>query len=214
MEEDVWAHAETARAAGRFLAVLVPEGSDRDVHRQYQVATLPTALVADPWGNEIVRMINYVDRDRFVRILDAMPPSFGPAAVPARALAKDADDAGARFELGRFYEREGLREVAEKYYERASLGPRGREPRLRRDLAVARGLNLLRLKEAARAGDVFRGELAAGPAAPDDDVLLLGVTLALVQQGKRREAEAALAQMEQRFPESPYTAKAREALPR
>lgn len=214
MEEDVWGHAETARAAARFVSVLVPEGSTRDVHRRYEVGTLPTALVADPWGNEIVRMINYVERERFVRILDAMPASFGPVSAPAQALARDPEDAAARFALGRFYEQAGLREVAEKYYEKAALLPKGRALHLRRDLALARGLNLLRLGQAARAGEIFHDELAAGPAAADDDVLLLGVTLSLVQQKKGREARAAVEDMEKRFPKSPYTAKAREAVDR
>ena len=212
MEEDVWGHPDTAVAASRFVAVLVPEGAARDVHRRYEVATLPTALVTDPWGNEIVRMINYVEREQFIRILNAIPANFEPAQAAGAALARDPDDVKARFALGRFYETRGLREIAERYYENA-LGRSGaREPRTRRDITVARASNLLRLGRASTSAKLFEQELQAWPDAPDDDVVLLGLVLAQHHERRTKEARAALEQMKKRFPASPYTARATQAL--
>jgi hypothetical protein len=214
MEEDVWGHADTSRAMGRFVAVLVPETSSREVHRRYEVARMPTALVTDPWGNEIVRAVGYVERPTFLRILEAIPYDFAPARAAAVALAADPEDAKARFALGRFYETAGLREIAEKYYEKALLKPAAREARLRRDITVARGLNLLKLGKPGPAAKLFDEELAAWGEAPDNDVVMLGVVLARAQEGRTKEARAMAEQMKTRFPQSPYTRRAQQAVER
>jgi hypothetical protein len=214
MEEDVWGHPDTAKAVGRFVAVLVPELSSRDVHRKYEVARMPTALVTDPWGNEIVRAVGYVERPNFLRIVEAIPYDFAPARPAAEALARDPEDVKARFALGRFYESTGLREIAEKYYEKALLKPAARESRLRRDITVARGLNLLKVSRPAPAGKLFEEELAAWPDAPDNDVVMLGVVLARLQEGRSKEARATVDDMMKRYPRSPYTQRAQQALDR
>jgi hypothetical protein len=214
MEEDVWAHPDTARSVQRFVAVIVPEISTRVVHRKYEVVRMPTALIADPWGNEIIRAVGYVERPTFLRILEAIPRDFTRARPAAEALARDPDDAKARFALAGFYESTGLREIAEKYYEKALLKPAAREPRLRRDITLARGLNLLKLKQPGPAGRLFEEELAAWSDAPDNDVVLLGMVLARLQEGRSKEARATVEDMKKRFPQSPYTQRAQQAVDR
>jgi TolA-binding protein len=78
---------------------------------------------------------------------------------------------------------------------------------------IGRGLNLMaRLGRAEEAATLFEKEIAAAPDGPGSDALLLGLVNARLSQGRRREAEAAVKQMEQRYPASPYTARAKENL--
>ena len=55
-------------------------------------------------------------------------------------------------------------------------------------------------------------EWTAGPADPGSDALLLGLVNARLTQGKRKEAEAAVKRLEEKFAGSPYTARARQNL--
>ncbi len=83
----------------------------------------------------------------------------------------------------------------------------------RRQAVISRGLNLMaRLGRAEEAAGLFEKELAAAPEGPGSDALLLGLVNARLTQGKRKEAEAAVKQMEARFAGSPYTARAKQNL--
>ena len=78
---------------------------------------------------------------------------------------------------------------------------------------ISRGLILMaRLDRAADAADLFEKELAAAPDGPGSDALLLGLVNARLNQGKRKEAEAAVKRLEAKFSGSPYTARAKQNL--
>jgi TolA-binding protein len=78
---------------------------------------------------------------------------------------------------------------------------------------IARGLNMIvGLGNPGGAASVFESEMAAGPDQPGTDALLLGLVNARLQQGKRKEAEAAVRDLERRFPASPYAVRARQNL--
>jgi len=80
----------------------------------------------------------------------------------------------------------------------------------RRELVIARGLNLLMMGRGPDAARVFERGLVDAPRAPGSDALLLGLVNAHLAGGKRKDAEAAYARLAREFPDSPYTARARQ----
>jgi len=213
MQQDVWENAVVIQAAERFTPLLI-DGGDQTLAVRYQVVRIPTTLVTDPWGNEILRVSGYFERPRTVHLLEAIPRDFTRLAAAARALRANGADFRALIAAAAFYQEEHLPQVVEHYYGLALATPRAAVPlETWREAVVARGLNMLAgLKDAGGAAGVFEAELSAGPDQPGADMLLLGVVNARLQQGKRAEAQAAVRVLEQKHPGSPYTERARQNL--
>jgi hypothetical protein len=211
MEETVWSNAVVADAAARFVPVLTGDTSDRALTRRYEAATMPTTLIADPWGNEIVRLVHYVDAPRLLRILNAIPRDFSPLQPAALALRRDPRDADALLKAAVFYEGARLPEIAEKYFERATASDLARaDAAVRARIGLARGTNLLRMGKPAEAAGVLRATAEGAPQAPGADAILFGWMMAELQQGRVKEAERPYRQLLARFPASKYAAKAKE----
>ncbi len=211
MEELVWSSAEVAAAAARYVPVITGDTSDRSLTRRYEAATMPTTLIADPWGNEIVRLVHFVDAPRMARVLRALPADFAALQPIGLELRGRPHDPELLVKAAAFYESARLSEIAERYYERAA-GSEGakRDPLLRRRLAVARGTNLLRIGKAADAARVFRESFEDVPDGAQSETLLFGWMMAELQQDRRKEAERPYRELLKRFPDSRYAAKARE----
>jgi tetratricopeptide (TPR) repeat protein len=210
MQEDVFENPEVLALSRRFVPVLIGQG-DETLNTRYQVIVNPTTLIADPWGNEVFRVVGYLPRDKFIRVLQAVPADFARLTPLGRALRADPRDFRALMGAAGFYEQAGLRQVSERLYELALLAPAAADDiDLRREAAIARGLNLILMRRTADAVKVFEKILAEAPRGPQSDALLLGVVNAQLTAGKRREAEAAYARMRRDFPDSPYTRRARE----
>jgi tetratricopeptide (TPR) repeat protein len=212
MQQDVWEAADVAKAAERFLPVVV-EGGDRTLQVRYQAVRMPTTLVTDPWGNEIFRSTGYIPRDKIARILQAVPPDFSSLAPAGRALKADPANWSALVAAAHFYEGAGLPQVSERLYVKALSGPRADDVAAWRQAVIARGLNLMvRLQNSAEAAALFEKELGVAPTGPSSDALLLGIVNARLQDGRRKEADAAYQKMVRDFPESPFTARAKQNL--
>jgi hypothetical protein len=217
LEMDVLSQPDVVEATGRYALLLLsaqsravdgPSGTEADVARRYRLATLPTLLIADPWGNEIVRLVGYTPKDRVLRILAAMPADFAPLKAAGEALRTDPTSFPALRSAGAFYESVGLGIFAERYYERAAGTTAAREnAAARRELALARGLNFLRLGQAKRAAEIFKSESEAGATGPQADAVLFGWAMAELTQGNRDQAKTLSEQLGRDFPASPYTAR-------
>jgi hypothetical protein len=212
MQQEVWESARIARAAERYLSVLADSG-DQTLNVKYQVVVNPTTLITDPWGNEVFRVAGYLDPDKVERILNAVPKDFSALAPSARALRQDGSDPKALLGAAGYYESQGLRQVSERLYDKAASAPTvSADPVARRQVVIARGLNLLLMGRDKDAAGAFQKELDKDPTGAGSDALLLGLVNAHLQGGRRREAETAVKALEKSFPESRYTARARENL--
>jgi hypothetical protein len=212
MQQEVWESARIARAAQRYLPVLA-DGGDQALNVKYQVVVNPTTLITDPWGNEVFCVAGYLDPDKMERILDAVPRDFSALAPSARALRQDGADPKALLGAAGYYESQGLRQVSERLYDKAASAPTlSADPMARRQVVIARGLNLLLMGRDKDAAGVFQKELDKDPTGAGSDALLLGLVNAHLQGGRRREAETAVKALEKSFPESRYTTRARENL--
>jgi len=212
MQEDVWENAAIVSAAERYVPVIV-DGGDQTLQVRYQAVRMPTTLLTDPWGNEVFRTTGYLERDKMARILGALPRDFAPLAPAGQTLKANPTDFGALVSAARFYEGAGLSQVSDRLYAAALAAPGNTDVAARRQAVISRGLILMaRLNRAEEAASLFEKEIAAAPDGPGSDALLLGLVNARLTQGKRKEAEAAVKQMESRFAASPYTARAKENL--
>lgn len=212
MQQDIWEDAAIAAAAARYLPVVV-DGGDRTLQVRYQAVRMPTTIVTDPWGNEVFRTSGYIAKDKMARILAAVPQDFAALGEVGKALKARPDDMGALTGAARFYEGAGLPQVSERLYVNALNSPGAADVAARREAVIARGLNLMaRLSQPLEAARLFEKELQGAPDAPGSDALMLGLVNAQLSAGKRKEAEAALQQMERKFPASAYTARAKQNL--
>ena len=213
MQQDVWENAAVVAAAARFLPVLVESG-DQTLNVRYQVIRTPTTLVTDPWGNEVLRVSGYFEREKMLRLLGAIPADLKPLAPAGKALRAHPADFAALVAVAEFYQAARLPQVVERLYGLALNTPRAATPvDAWRKAVIARGLNLLvGMANPGAAAAVFESEVAAAPDAPGTDALMLGTVNARLQQGKRKEAEAAVRELERRFPKSPYAMRARQNL--
>jgi hypothetical protein len=212
MQEDVWENAAIVSAAERYVPVVVDTG-DQTLQSRYQAVRVPTTLVTDPWGNEVFRTTGYLERDKMARILAAVPRDFAPLAAAGQTLKANPTDFGALVSAARFYEGASLPQVSERLYAAALAGPGATDVGARRQAVISRGLLLMSLlNRAPEAAGLFEKELAAAPEGPGSDALMLGLVNARLTEGKRKDADAVIKQMESRFASSPYTARARQNL--
>ncbi|HUL78673.1 MAG TPA: thioredoxin fold domain-containing protein [Vicinamibacteria bacterium] len=208
-------HPAFVEAAARFVPLVVdtspghPRGqAQEDLFRRFKVATLPTLLVADPWGNEILRLVGPTPAENAVRVLRAMPEDLRPLREVGEALAADPSGLPALLAAASFYERAGLRPVAGRYYETAaSTSVAKADPAARRSVVVARRTNLLVMGRAKDAAVLFSDEAGRGLDAPQSDVVLFGWAMAALTAGDRAKAVEVQSQLARLFPDSAYTRK-------
>jgi hypothetical protein len=213
MNNDVWENRDIVDTASRFVPVML-EGGDRTLQVRYQAVRMPTTLVTDPWGNEILRVSGYFARDKMQRLLSAIPADFSGLEKAGQALRSNPRDFEALTGAAAFYEAARLPQVVERLYALALGTPRAAVPvDTWRKAVIARGVNLLlALGNPGTAASLFEAEVAAAPDAPGTDALLLGVVNARLQQGNRKEAETAVRTLEKKYPQSPYAQRARQNL--
>ena len=210
MQEDVWESPAVIPLTERYLPVVV-DGGDATLETRYQAVRMPTTLITDPWGNEIFRVTGYLERNKMERVLEAIPGDFKPLAPFARALQKDANDLEALLGAAQYYQANRLPQVSERWYEKAAATPAAAaDITVRRQVAIARGLNLLLMGRDKEAAATFEKALGEAPNAPGSDALLLGMVNANLQAGRRKEAESALQKLEKGWPGSAYAARARQ----
>jgi tetratricopeptide (TPR) repeat protein len=211
MQQEVWEAQPVARSAERFVRVLVDTG-DQTLNVRYQVVVSPTTIVTDPWGNEMLRVSHYLEPEKMDRLLNAIPRDFSALTPWARALRENGSDLKALMGAAGFYETRGLRQVSERLYERAQAAAVAADPTARRQASLARGLNLLLMGRGPDAARVFAKALDEGPDQPGADALLLGLVNSHLTMGKRKDAEEAYRRLSSKFPDSPYTKRAKENL--
>jgi len=221
MEQDVLSRPDVVDASARFVPFLtddaVMSGSRQEPQERaldrYAVTTVPTVVFADPWGNEIIRVVGYAPWDKFLKVMKAIPSDFAPLVKAGPLTRKDGKNASALVVAAAFYDENGLLQVSDRLFERA-LGTRQLKDDVssRRQVAIARGTTLLKLNRTGDAGALFRDTLAEDEDGPLGDALLFGWMMAELQGGRLKEARAVLGNLQKRFPDSPYTAKGKEHL--
>jgi Tfp pilus assembly protein PilF len=224
LETDVLLKADVVAEAGRFLPLVMNRTghafsgetpAERDVYRRYEAGTVPTLLVTDPWGNEIVRLIGATPKDLALRVLRAVPQDFKALRAAGLALRQDPQSPAALLAVASFYAGSGLAPFAERYYVRAAALPEDSlDATGRAQLAVGHGLNLLKLGRGKEAAAVFEAQAKRHPEGPQADGVLFGWAMAALTLGDTKQATSLADELGRRFPDSAYTARLRENLAR
>ena len=221
-ESDTLSKPAFAEAAARFLPVIVNFAArtgdsplERDLMRRWKFGTIPTLLIADPWGNEVIRLVGPTPLESTLRVLRAIPADFKPLRAAGEALRDDPDRLSALLAAAAFYEASSLRLVAERYYVRAaetSAAKAGTDAR--RAVALPRGLNLLQMGQAKEASRVFSDEAGRGTDGDKADAVLFGWAMAELTAGDRAKAQSVADDLTRRFPQSPYAQRLQQNLKR
>jgi hypothetical protein len=218
LEQETLSQKAVIEAAERYLKLLAEqslrvENQELSLENKYIVKTIPTLLVTDPWGNEIVRLVNVTAWEKVASILRALPADFKGLETAGRQLQKDAGDPIALSQAAKFYAERNLAPIAELYYERAlGSGALKDDVAYRREVQVARGTNLLRMNRARDAATLFEKAFAEAPDGPQGDALLFGWAMAELNAGREKEAKKVASDLQKRYPASMYSAKAQQNL--
>ena len=222
LEQDVLSHPDVVAAVARFVPLLSDEGllpgakidpQGRNLNRRYQVGTIPTVLFADPWGNEIIRLVVRSPKDAFLQVAKAIPADFTLIEQAGRLLRDDGENPSALVANAAFYQERGLLPVSERLYEQAlRTNDVQADAATRSQVVIARGLNLLRMGKSGEAARLFEKTLTEAPDGPSSDALLFGWLTAESQDGHAKQAREIYTRLAQRFPDSPYTARGKQNL--
>jgi len=193
MDAEVYTDPAVKEAMGKVVPVKVDVDKQEDVARKYDVASMPTLVFADSYGNELFRFTGTITADTMTQLLRELPGDVTNINRLAQIIAADKDNVVALENLGRELKAARLFRSSNVYYGRAARA-RGGPDRANAlgDILIAMGHNHLELKEFREAENVFSRylqEFSGGPAEPD---AMLGLGRALLFQNKRADAKRTL----------------------
>ena len=156
MDEEVYTNAAVKEMMTKVLPVRIDVDTQESVVRQYGIASMPTLIFADSYGNELFRFTGNVSADTMTKLLDELPGDVTGINRLMPIIAKEKDNFAALEGLGRELKRVKLFRASNRYYDRAM---RVRAPAdqavTRGDILVAMGENHLELKEYRDAEECF-----------------------------------------------------------
>ena len=212
MDRDVWSRADVAAAAARFVVVKIDIDVRADLVRTLGLEGAPTLILADPWGREIVRKVGYAPAEALLPLLAACPSDFSTVKPWVEALARAPEDPVTLAKLAEQYSAIGLFKLSNSFCVRAIKSRRAAEdPAFRESMALAIGLNFLRMRHFKEAQGALEGVLRDFPNGERTDVAYLGLVTSLLASERRDQATSAFEEMRRRFPSSSATRQAQAA---
>jgi thiol-disulfide isomerase/thioredoxin len=204
MDAEVYPDAGVVKAMAKVLPVRIDVDKQGALARQYEVASMPTLVFADSYGNELFRFAGTITAATMIRLLDELPGDVTNINRLARILARDKDNFEALEGLGRELKAAGLFRASNVYYGRATRGRAMPEQAARRgDILIAMGHNHLELKEFRQAANAFERYLAAFSGGRAEPEAMLGLGRALLFQNKRADAKRTLQTLTSRHTAGP-----------
>lgn len=208
MDQTTWKDASLADTAKSFVAAKVNADVEKVPVNRYRLVGYPTVIVAEPGGEEILRLEGYKE----AKVVQAFAKAYlehAPAITAAHAtLRTTKGDPGALCTLGDFYSTVGLAaEAADRYLDAAKKATGDMAIRAR----VGAGAALVRTKEYKAAAKALEPALAAAGAAPPAG-LLLASGQAEAGLGDAAGARERFEKLIQLYPGAPEATAAREAL--
>ena len=200
MDEQVYPNAVVKEAMSKVVPVRIDVDKQESIVRQYDIASMPTLIVADSYGTELFRFSGNISAETMTELLNELPGDITNINRLTQIIAKDKDNVAALEGLGRELKAAKLFRTSNQYFERAMRArvPAGQENR-RGEIIIAVGQNQLELKQFREAGESFERylrEFSGGPAEPD---AMLGLARALVFLNKRADARRTLQMLTARY---------------
>jgi thioredoxin-like negative regulator of GroEL len=204
MDEQVYPNAAVKEAMSKVMPVRIDVDKQESVARQYDIASMPTLIVADSYGTELFRFTGNVSAETMTELLKELPADITNINRLTQIVARDKDNAAALESLGRELKAAKLFRASNQYFERAMrVRARAGQESRRGEILIAMGQNQHELKQFREAGESFERylrEFSGGPGEPD---AMLGLARALVFQNKRADARRTLQMLTARYKTGP-----------
>jgi thioredoxin 1 len=167
MDAEVYTDAGVKKAMARVLPVRIDVDKQDAVARQYEVASMPTLVFADSYGNELFRFTGTITVDTMIQLLGELPDDVTNINELARIIARDKDNFAALVEMGRTLRAASFYRTSNDYYARALQRREAKADPSRREVIVSNmGAYYLEVKEGKRAAEVFERCLKEFPVSP------------------------------------------------
>jgi thioredoxin-like negative regulator of GroEL len=213
MEADVWPDSKVVSNAKKFVAIAVDVDRDRATAGRFHVHVLPTVVLADPWGNEIIRVQGYQSVNQLVAMMSPMPGDFSPINEFNAILEKDGKNVSALRSVAQFYMKIGAADLSNRYFQDAlKTADAKTNGDLREDIMLNLAVNNLNMKKYNDARKGFQQCLKDNPNGSRCDKALYGLVMTNANQGKLAEANKAFEELKAKYPDSEATKRAAEGL--
>src|ERR1700742_4421615 len=209
MEREVWPDVKIIAAMQKFVCVSIDVDKDQATAARYVANSLPTMVLADPFGNEMVRHKGYMHTADVLQAAEAIPVDFSPAVKWLSVLSKNDKDSEALTNLALFYRKINVCDLSNRYYERAlKTNAVKADDGIRETVILNMGLNHLRMQQFGDARKCFERYLKEMPNGTQCDNAMLGIVTTQIGQGKIGDAEKTFEQLKTKYPNSNATAMA------
>lgn len=226
MDSQLWTRPDVTALSREFVFLRVDVDTDRETTIKYRVGPIPTMLIADAHGTELVRTEGFSEPDPYFRVMKRVHAAYPEIGRWSEHLLTNPKHTEALRHLGRAFQEQSLYAVSNHFLERALKSPGSKEDKaVQADVQTAIGWNELKLagmtddehlasKSYFSAVRTFKKTLRLDPTPEQREVALFGLVAGNFKRGEIREAAKWLETLETEFPDSPATAQARRMLRR
>ena len=210
MDKTTWQDTALVELASKsFVVAKINADVEKAPVSRYRLSGFPTVIIAEPGGDQVLRLEGYKDAAAISAALKAYVASADRLTPAFATLRTDKKNADALMVIGSFNARVGLHDQAADSFLKAMKSSTG--PALVSASAAA-GSSLVKAGKASEAEKALKEGVAAAGDAPTAP-LLLALGQCQAAQGRPDAAKAYFSQLQAAFPSSPEAAEAKKALP-
>ena len=209
MDREVWNQEKVITLSEKFVCVSVDTDKDSAAAGRFYVKALPTIVLADSWGNAIIRHEGYLPASSLTKMMESFPANFSEINEWNGILERDDKNTIALTRIGDFYRRLGALDLSNRYLKKALQTPGAKsDASLRETLLITIGLNHFRMGQFKDAQKTFQQCLKEVPDGTQCDKALLGIVTSQINQKKIADAEKTYEQLKTKYPDSAATQQA------
>ncbi len=213
MDKEVYSDERVVSAFEKVLPVRIDMDARMDLALKYAIDAVPTILLTDSQGNELLRYTGLIDANRMIRLMSELPDDVSDINRLTGAIARDPNDFAALSALGRELQARRFYRASNAYYARAvkTKAARGR-PGERAAIVLSIGQNHLALEAFQEAERTFRQHLRDFPRDPSEADATLGLARAMLGLDRPTEALRLLDTIATRYPATHAAVQAQQML--
>jgi thioredoxin-related protein len=205
MDKTTWVDPSVVAAVKSFVPGKINADTDTVAVNRYKTTGFPTIIVAEPDGDQVIRLEGYKSPEQMTGYLKAFLAHEDALAKSFAALDANKKDVPALLSLGDFYLGAGLDAMAVETFGKAVKLAQGPDSV---SAGAGSGLALVRTGDTKKAGKPLEQALAASAGAPPPR-LLLALGLRARAEGDAAKEKEWLDKLSSQFPDSPEATEAK-----
>ena len=210
MEKTTWKDAAVANLVDKFVAASINADVEKVPVSRYHLTGFPTVIVAEPGGEQVLRLEGYKDAAAVSAYLKAYLAADSDLRKAYDTLRAEKKNPGAMLTIGDFYSSVGLNDQAAETYMKAAKGASGPDAI---HANAGAGAALVKAGKVDAGTKLLQAALTAAGDAPTP-FLMLGMGRSEAAQGRSDSAKQWFNRLVAEHPESPEAAMARKELAR